>query len=54
VETQLVRAMKKLHNALDSYLENSPAAPPKNTSKGPSAANSDAFIILLILFLDFY
>lgn len=54
VETQLVRAMKKLHNALDGYLENSPAAPPKNTSKGPSAANSDAVIGLLILFLDFY
>ncbi len=53
VETQLVRAMKKLHKTLDCHLDHTPLPHPKTPSKGPSAANPENYTGLLLLFLDF-
>ncbi len=52
VETQLFRAMKKLHKTLDTYLDtNTKSAKPPIA---PSTLPPDSYLVLLILFLDFF
>ena len=54
VETQLYRAMKKLHQTVGSHLDPEKFSGPKSNSAPPSATDLGVFVPVLFIFLDLF